>query len=102
MIQEITLSQKFERDLIYLVIIPSGKKDKTSNTESLENHKRKKVRTKLLKCKLAIADFLTRKNNEIDKKVENFNISGSMVVTTSGDVSDTTSVWIKEAKPEKI
>ena len=54
-----------------LVIIHTGTNDLTSNSKSLENS----VRSKLPNCKLAISNVITRKDkNEIDRKVETFNI----------------------------
>ena len=60
-----------------LVIIQAGANDLTNNGKSLENFNRMtdSVRSKLPNCKLAISNVITRKdNNEIDKKVETFNI----------------------------
>ena len=60
-----------------IVIIHAGTNDLINNSKSLENYKRmaNSVRSKLPNCKLAISNVITRKDkNEIDKKVETFNI----------------------------
>ena len=60
-----------------VVIIHAGTNDLTNNSKSLENYNRMAdlVRSKLENCQLLISNVKTRKDkNEIDKKVEAFNI----------------------------
>ena len=55
----------------------AGANDLTNNSKSLENYRRMtdSVISKLPNCNLAISNVITRKDkNEIDKKVETFNI----------------------------
>ena len=57
--------------------IHAGTNDLSNNSKSLENYKRMadSVRSILPNCKLAMSNVITRKDkNEIDKKVETFNI----------------------------
>ena len=57
--------------------IHAGTNDLSNDSKSLENYKRMadSVRSILPNCKLAMSNVITRKDkNEIDKKVETFNI----------------------------
>ena len=76
----------------HVIIIHAGTNDLTNNSKSLENYKRmaELVRSKLPNCKLAISNFITRKDkNEINEKVETFNIKLSKFCKkTKTDITD--------------